>query len=381
MRRSLLVAAAALLATGACTGLTGLAGGGTSDTPTTDSSEAGADSTASEAGGDAITPPPPDPGSDASPPPIDAGVFQYRRRITIVNGATSPLPAGLTIRLSFAQTLAALVAQGKVKADFSDLRVIGDGALGERDRVVDPPTGPAPAALSFSLVSPIAAGTTSTDYAIYYGAPSVSAAPANGGKVFPLYDDFTSGISTVWMKSDGPTTANGKLVLRGGHLDGLTTVAASDGVPIVSAVELVANVINPNDDPTAQPQGTFFYWFGYQHAGDFDSSDPWALWVARDKGMIKSEQMSPVGCEKDCVGPNVPQTTAPRYYAIERDPTTTRFALDGTVYATPAVTNQTDYSVMVRNFLAATDVQIDWIRARARVSPDPVVTLGAEEKP
>ena len=34
---------------------------------------------------------------------------------------------------------------------------------------------------------------------------------------------------------------------------------------------------------------------------------------------------------------------------------------------------------MVRNYQAAGDVQVDWIRARARVTPEPAVTLGAEE--
>jgi hypothetical protein len=61
----------------------------------------------------------------------------------------------------------------------------------------------------------------------------VTAAPANGNAVFALYDDFVSGISSVWLANDAPTTSEGKLVLRAGHTDALTTTAASDGVPIV----------------------------------------------------------------------------------------------------------------------------------------------------
>jgi hypothetical protein len=275
-------------------------------------------------------------------------------------------------------TLATLLTEGKVKADYSDLYVIGDGSLGTRDRIVDPATGPAPPALNFALVLPITAGATSTDYALYYGAPSVGAAPSDGTRVFSVYDDFTSGISGVWLKNDAPTTSGGKLVLRGGHLDALTTAVGL--VPTVSAVELVATVPNPNDNPTAQLGGTFYYWFGYQRAGDFDQTDPWILWIARGKGQVHPEQKSPIGCEAECDGTYTDQMTTPRYYAIERDPTTTRFVIDGTVSATTAVTNQAPYSVMVRNFMATSDVQIDWIRARTRVAPDPTVTFGAEEK-
>jgi len=34
---------------------------------------------------------------------------------------------------------------------------------------------------------------------------------------------------------------------------------------------------------------------------------------------------------------------------------------------------------MVRNYQANGDVQVDSIRARIRVTPDPAITLGAEE--
>jgi hypothetical protein len=309
----------------------------------------------------------------------NVAAFRYRRRITIVDNATAALPSGFTIRVALAPLLAQLVAQGKVRSDFADLRVIGDGTLGERDRVIDPPNNPAPAAANFSLAQPIGAGATSTSYALYYGAPTAAAPPANGAAVFALYDDFSAGIAPFWMRSDGPIVTGGKLVLRANHTDALTTDAANDHVPIVSAVELVAAVIDPNSNPTPQMTGTFYYWFGYQHTGDFGESDPWILWIARGKGAIHTEQKSPVGCENECDGMSTTQDTAPHYYAIERDPGETRFSIDGAVWSTAMVTNTTDYSVMVRNFLATSDVDITWIRARARVSPDPTVTLGAEE--
>jgi hypothetical protein len=316
-----------------------------------------------------------------APPDVAPGRFRYRRRISIHNAAAAALPAGFTIRVPLGATLAALIQQGKVKADASDLRVIGDGAIGERDRIVDPVGGLAPAAVSFALGAAIAAGATSSDYALYYGAQDAGAAPASGSAVFAVYDDFTGGISNVWLRNDGPVASGGKLVLRAGHTDALTSNADNDGLPIVSAIELIASVADPNSEPTTQPEGVFFYWFGYQHTGDFDAGDPWVLWIARDKGLVHAEQKSPVGCEGNCGGPSASQNTAAHYYAIERDPGATRFYLDGALSFTASVTNQDDYAVIVRNYMATSDVQIDWIRARARVAPDPTVTLAAEDSP
>src|SRR5690349_1425180 len=131
--------------------------------------------------------------------PIDADTttYMYRRRITIVNSSSTALPTGFSIRVPLGP-LATLVSSGKAKADFSDVRVIGD-TMGERDRIIDPPGGPAPVALTFSLAGSIAAGATSNEYALYYGWSAAPAAPANGTNVFPLFDDFTTTVGSVWV--------------------------------------------------------------------------------------------------------------------------------------------------------------------------------------
>lgn len=320
------------------------------------------------------------PTPDAFIPPIDSAMpasFMFRQRLTIKNNASVTMPAGYAIKVPLA-SLASLVSAGKVKADFSDLRVIGDVAS-ERDRVVDPPSGVAPPAVWFSLATSLAAGQTTTDFALYYGFPTSGSAPANGSAVFQIYDDFTSGISNQWIKSDTPTTNNGKLILRANQLDALTTNAATDSIPIVSGFEISADVTNQDSDPTVHPNGTFYYWFGYQHTGDFTESSPWCIWIARGKGQLHTEQNSPVGCEAGCEGPYITQDTAQHYYAIERDTGATRFYRDGTLSFTATVTNSGDYSLMLRNFAAASELQVDWVRARARVTPEPSVTVGNEE--
>jgi hypothetical protein len=142
---------------------------------------------------------------------------------------------------------------------------------------------------------------------------------------------------------------------------------------------MIVATSDPQSDPTVQNTDTFYYWFGFQRSGDFVATDPWAVWIARDKGVMHGEQNSPNGCQPTvCNGPNVTQDTGNHYYAIERDSGATRYYRDGTLSYTATVTN-TDLSPMVRNFTAASTVTVDYVRARARVSPDPTVTVGNEQ--
>jgi hypothetical protein len=218
-----------------------------------------------------------------------------------------------------------------------------------------------------------------TEYSLYYGNPSATSPPASGAAVFPVFDHFTSSIAAFWNVGGAPTLSIGNVVLRANQLDALSTTAVSDNLPIVSAVEVYARAVDPQSVGTVQPEGTFWYWFGYQRTGDFNATDPWVVWIARGQGTIHTEQNSPVGCEANCSGPTITQNAAFHYYAIERDPTATRFYRDGVLSHTATVTNNADYSVIIRNFMATSNVEVDYVRARARVSPDPTITLGVEE--
>jgi hypothetical protein len=323
-------------------------------------------STGRDGGGDAIDAP------DAMTAP-----FKYRRRVTIANTSTAVLGTGYTIRVPLGATLQQLIDANKVRADHADLRVMRDGAMDERNRIVD--TSPAPVAINFSVAQPIPAGATDTSYYVYYGRPNASAPPANGSQVFALYDGFATALSSMWLTNNAPSVVNGKLLLGAGRADAITTNAGSDGVPVVSAMELVAAISNPQANPTQTPEGTFWYWFGFQRTGDFAATNPWTIWIARGQGVVRAEQLTPGGCEGLCIGNNATQNTAEHYYTIERDSNATRFYLDGNLSFTATVNNTADYSLMVRNFMQNGDVTVDWIRARTRVTPEPAITLGPEE--
>ena len=313
---------------------------------------------------------------DSSPPDTSTNDVvsqpQYERVITIVNNATSSLPAGYTIGVPYPQSqMQSAINAGKMRSDLGDLRVRGTN--GERDRLID--AAPLASVVWFSLSAPIAAGATDTSYAITYGDPNAATPPQNGASVFGFYDDFAgSSVDTQkWMTQGTVNVGGGFVTLPAGGLGALTTLSLAP----TSTVELRAKVTDPTSDPDSQ--SGFYYWFGFQHTGDFVASEPWAVWIARAKSSVGAEQESD-GCPSDCTSATAPQSTSFRFYGVERQPAQTIFSIDGAEsYTTTAAINDEAMSLMIRNYLVTSDVVVDWIRARPRTYPEPTVTLGGEQ--
>ena len=57
----------------------------------------------------------------------------------------------------------------------------------------------------------------------------------------------------------------------------------------------------------------------------------------------------------------------------------TRFFFDGaeSYHVSDPGANAQDYSLTARNFCQTSDLVIDWIRARALITPEPSATLGS----
>jgi hypothetical protein len=295
----------------------------------------------------------------------------YERVVTIENLATAALPAGTTIGVPFPQSqMQTAIDAGKMRSDLGDLRVRGAG--GERDRLVD--AAPLASVVWFSLAAPIAAGATDTSYAITYGDPNAGAPQEDGAKVFDFYDDFAGASvdASKWMTQGTMSVSGGVLTLPAGGQGALTTLS----LPPPTTVEWRAQLTDPTSDPDAQTG--YYYWFGFQRNGDFVPVDPWIVWIARDKGLVGGEDYAD-GCASICSDTPFAQNASFRFYGIERQPSQTVFSIDGAPsYTTPA-TNDQALSLMIRNFLVTSDLSVDWIRARARVYPEPTVTLGAEQ--
>jgi len=332
--------------------------------------DAGADSSPGDSGS------PADGGGDtASTSDVAPIQTAYRRQVTVTNADTTTLPAGYAVR--FALDTSALVATGKVRADLNDLRVTTQAGT-DRDRVVDPGS---PSTVWFALAQPIASGASDI-YWVDYGAGDAGAAPADGAKVFAFYDDFATGTMLPhWLVSGAPVFAPGQVTFRQAQTDALTTNASSDGVPAASSLEIVASITDPAS--AAGSGNGFYYWLGYQHTGDFNASEPWLVWIARAAGEVHGEQYvsGSASCPQitSCVGGTLMQDTKSHVYRVDRPPSGTHFYRDGVDSYDVGDPSTVDYSLMLRNYAATSDLTVTRVRARPLAEREPMVTVGAEQ--
>ncbi len=356
----------------ACTSLGGLTGGD-DGTPSPGPSDGGVEGTADGPSGGETGSPPGDGGADTGPP-IAA---KYRRAMPITNNnETTALPAGYTACFASAGVAGVeLVSTGKVRSDYADLRVFGPS--GERARVLEPlATGRTE--LCFRLERGIAANAVDDGYELRYGDPDAGAPPNAMAVVFDFHDDFDgTALDTRWLVNGAPTLSGGILTLPKNGQPGITTAAGSDGIDVNASLEMRVKV----DDPTSNPDSVnqFYYWFGFQHTGDFNAYEPWTLFAARSKGTIEAEHKTDTGsCTGGCVDAPHTQTTTFRVYRIDRTAAGATFLYDdGSAYT--AVSPAGDLSVMLRNWMVTSDVEVDWVRARPTITPEPTTTLGPEQ--
>jgi hypothetical protein len=363
------------------TDLGGYSGGGADPgDATTDGASSGASSGASGTSGTSGTSGASGGSSGTSgTPPSDSGVTGvYERSLELKNVASTAAPAGSPVCVILDGDVATEIL-GKVRADFADLRVLGPTT--ERDRTVDLLTADR-LEICFRLERAIALGGTDTDYALRYGDPGAMAPPPAQAKVFDFYDGFDAPVldPARWLVNGAPVVAGGVLRLpMGSTQPAVTTVAASDTIPPSASLEVRARVLDPTSEGLPQPNGgSFYYWFGFQHTGNFEAVEPWTVFIARSKSSVEAEHKTTSGtCAPGCDESALGQTASFRTYRIDRSSGGARFVYDdGTVFEADG--DNGDMSVMLRSFLATSDVEIDWVRARPLVGPDPEPLVGPE---
>jgi len=103
-----------------------------------------------------------------------------------------------------------------------------------------------------------------------------------------------------------------------------------------------------------------FYWFGFQHAGDFVANEPWSIFVSRMSGSIRTEHVSFAGaCATYCESPDRMQTSASRLYRIDRTENGVSFLYDdGTFVEEPDGLG--DMSIMIRSSLKDSGLLSVW---------------------
>ena len=208
------------------------------------------------------------PAADAAdaPPPADAPpgpAYLHRRAITVEAGS-SAIPDGYSIAVSLDH--AALVTEGKARADGADLRVVCDEV--ERARVLDDMSAwqAEETRIWFKLPTAVEASTTYDGCALHYGAPdapdpapswSDSMGADDPSEVFWYADDFEEHAGGT--DPDGWTdqgVEDTKVVLHGSErwLRAMTSIDWRDGA--------TASAMATIDDSVASAR--LYYW----QAGD-----------------------------------------------------------------------------------------------------------------
>lgn len=337
-------------------------------------------------------------GPDDLAVPVDAGLpclagercnYMYRRQLTIHNGAAAALPAGYTVRVPLDTTN---FPSTKVRADLADVRVFRDAPAGELPRVIDTAPPGQGRALWLALAQPIAAGANDSSYSIYYGDAAATSPPENATLVFPFYDGFDSGTApsaTLWTTnpaSTGASVGSGVLLLHQNSQEGVITDGANDKIPVLSVIEWRSKMTAPASAGQVTADGTFWWWVGFQD--NFTPADPWIIWIQRGNSPVdvhgeRKISSSSVCNMSQCTGPTVTPAVDSNFhvYRIERDVNDTRWFYDGVQSYTIADPNNSDHPLIIRNWAVTSDLQVDWIRARALAAPEPTVTVGAETSP
>lgn len=302
----------------------------------------------------------------------DAAATGFQRALTVT--AADAVATGYVV--GFPLDTASLVSQGKMRSDLNDLRVF-DPTGTELDRIVD--TG-GTSFVWFAITRDIASGA-SDGYSVHYGNPSAGAAPANGSAVFSFYDDFPgSALGTQWVTLGSPTVSGGTVRLHAWapdaspDPDSMRTNQLTDNVQAASWLEIDAVVTNPASP--ADAVNGFWYWIGFQHQGDFDPSLPWVLWISRQPNQVWAEQKE---ADASFTGGALGQDTSAHAYVVARAPSSTIFYRDGVQSYSAPYGNSADYSLMLRNWMPASDVVVSLVRDRPLVDNEPTVTVGAEK--
>jgi len=317
--------------------------------------------------------------ADARPIPTGAYAPRYERSFGVTNASTSPLPAGYTACFrGMPSDIAGSGLAGKLRTDAADLRVFAGGV--ELKRVVDIlRTGIL--SLCFRLVQPIAPGATDVSYVVRYGDANATPPLPVEADVFDFFDGFDgTDLAPLWLKSGAPVVAGGFVTFPKNASSAITTTSDTDGIPADASFEINARVPDPASAGELEDDaGThFFYWFGFQHQGDFIANEPWTIFVSRAKSTVNAEHKTASGtCQSGCVEPAGAQVTDARVYKVDRAGESALFTYD-TGATFQAAGSSGDQSVMIRNFLVGSDLVVDWVRARPLVLPEPTVTVGLE---
>lgn len=325
---------------------------------------------------------------DAGAPSREAGAdgdavaaFRFACDLTIRNVAATSLPKDHAVCFQAGATEVAVArAAGKVRADFGDARILGPS--GERPRALDQRSTGA-LAICFRLERPIAPGASDRGYSLVYGAEMLAPPAVADEAVFDFFDGFEgTSLSARWLVHGTVAVGGGVATLRQmGNEPGITTPASTDDVPADASLEIRARVTNPTSrglDVSASQ--SIFYWLGFQKRGDFETGEPYSIFYGTPGRIEARHEMAGGECTGIiCGDSSSAQSNAFRVYRIDRRAEGARFTYDDETRF-EAKGSSGDMSIMIRGWLRESDIEVDWVRARPLVWPEPELVIDAERR-
>jgi hypothetical protein len=284
--------------------------------------------------------------------------WSSRMQLTIVNGSGAALPIGYQI--GFAYNLDVAPCAGNRDA----ARIV----RGSTDvaRVVDE-VG-APQWTWFPLGAAIPAGATSTEYWLYCGNASPSAAPKDPATVFDFFEDFNgTALPAAWTGQNTVTVGGGSVTIGAGNSGIHSNATYGAGVAIdYLATSSQAAADNP------------YWWGGFQ--ANFSTSPPWVIWHA----VSGADQIHPSAYDSAAGwnGTSVVLDTSPHLYGVEHYGDSAAFRVADVIVQTRTYATSlaaTSFNLRLHNYQSGGTVSFDWARVRKAVTPAPAVTVGAVE--
>jgi len=145
--------------------------------------------------------------------------YLYRRKMTIVNNnAVNSISAKFTV--NFTINTQQMVSAGKLQAGGDDFRTVwwnsSSSSWLELDRLNTTNFNTASTTIKFRTQTSIAAGSSDSNYYIYYGYTGASNPPTNGGNVYLFEDLFnradSSTVGVGWIEYDGIAGSNARIL-------------------------------------------------------------------------------------------------------------------------------------------------------------------------
>lgn len=308
--------------------------------------------------------------------------YSYRQKVTVTNSGSDQTD----YQVSFTLDTTTLIAAGKMQSDCDDIRVTElSGKL--LRHVIEEGSAPCGNAATKIWVKPASIPTSGVILYVYYGNPSVNNYES-GEKVFAFFDNFNAGFlnSNKWSTTDTVTFSGGAITITLGSVYSNSTILSSSQSYMYEYRRKISSTVSDYSGLSINNTQSGI--------GNNTEADKLIYMISNSTSSIAQR-----GFANDTgTGYNLASNmtlytpTADTYYidGFSLDGTEIKFYSDGTQKGTTATgtwTGSPGPYMILGNYWgstavgrAATDITVDWVRARKYASTAPSASASGEEK-